>query len=358
MPIFPDTDTRTTLLDTIGNTPLVALKKLNTNPLATVYVKLEYMNPSGSIKDRIARHIIETYEQRGLLKPGGIIVENSSGNTASAVAMIAAIKGYSAVIVVPSKCSIEKQNSVKAFGAHLVVTPASAPHGSPEHYESVAKRLEKEIPGAVRLDQYNNMLNVQAHYLTTGPEIWQQTEGKVDYFVAGASTGGTISGVGSFLKEMSNNSVQVVLADPNGSCYYNRVKNGVTLANDKKTQVEGVGKNYACECMRFEYVDDALVVEDIDAFTTARRMATEEGILCGGSSGANVWAALEIAKKATKPTTIVTVLPDGGIKYLSKIFNPDWLGSNDLISEEDKSNLEHLGDPLEEIINKFKQRAC
>jgi len=283
-------------------------------------------------------------------------VENSSGNTASSVAMIAAIKGYSAVIVVPSSCSVEKQNSVRAFGAHLLVAPSSAQHGSPEHYESVAKRLAKEIPGAVRLDQYNNMLNVEAHYLTTGPEIWQQTEGKLDYFVAGASTGGTISGVGSFLKETSNNAVQVVLADPNGSCYFNRVKNGISQVNGKNSQVEGVGKSYTCECMRFEYVDDAILVEDIDAFTTARRMASEEGILCGGSSGANVWAALQLANRATKPTNIVTVLPDGGFKYLSKVFNSSWLSSHDLISEEDQTQLEHLHDSIDDLINSFKTK--
>jgi len=355
MPLFPPEveSCASSVLDTIGNTPLVALKKLNTNPLATVYVKLEYMNPSGSIKDRIARHIIETYERRGLLKEGGIIVENSSGNTAASVAMIAAIKGYKAIIVVPSKCSDEKQNSIKAFGAQLVVTPASAAPGTPEHYESVAKRLEREIPGAVRLDQYNNLLNIEAHYLTTGPEIWNQTEGKVDYFVAGASTGGTVSGVGSYLKEVSNNHVKVIISDPNGSCYYNRVVNGTMETNGKKTQIEGIGKNYICECMKFEFVDDAITVEDVDAITTARRMAMEEGILCGGSAGANVWAALQIAAKVTEPTTIVTVLPDGGLKYLSKLFNPQWLSANSIISQAECSQLT-LSSSIDDVIRSFQ----
>jgi len=343
----------TDLLSAIGNTPLVALRKLNTNPLATVYVKLEYMNPSGSIKDRIARHIIETFEKRGTLKPGGVIVENSSGNTAASVAMIAALKGYPAVIVVPSKCSEEKQQTIKAFGARLIVASATAAPNSPEHYENIAKRLEHEIPGAVRLDQYNNQLNTEAHYLTTGKEIWEQTGGNVDYFVAGASTGGTISGAGKYLKEATNQNVRVVLSDPNGSCYFNKIKNDSFTVNGKKTQIEGIGKNYSCECMHFETVDDAYLVEDIDAITTARRMASEEGLLCGLSSGANVWTALQLAAKATQPTTIVTVLPDGGLKYLSKLYNPKWLGSCGFISQEDEVEFEST-ETVDDIISSFK----
>jgi len=343
------------ILSSIGNTPLVELKKLNTNPLARVFVKLEYFNPSGSIKDRIALHIIETFEKRGILKPGGIIVENSSGNTASAVAMIAAIKGYRAIIVVPSKCSEEKQNSVKAFGAKLIVADAAAPPGSPGHYESIARRLEQEIPGAVRLDQYNNLLNVEAHYLTTGPEIWQQAGGKVDYFIAGASTGGTVSGIGTYLKEQTRDKVQVIVADPNGSCIYNMVKNGRMETNGKKTQIEGIGKNYHVNCMKFEVVDDAMIVEDVDALNTTRRLALEEGILCGGSSGANVWAALQIAKTVTEPTNIVTVLPDGGLKYLSKYFNPTWLDTNHIISHEEKDKLVN-NQSFEEIVASLQQQ--
>lgn len=341
------------ILSAIGNTPLVCLKKMNTNPLAKVYVKLEYMNPSGSIKDRIAKHIIETFEKRGVLRPGGIIVENSSGNTAASVAMIAALKGYQCVIVVPSKCSEEKQNAIKAFGAKLVVASATAAPDSPDHYENIAKRLEKEIPGAVRLDQYNNQLNAEAHYLTTGAEIWQQTHGKVDLFIAGASTGGTVSGVGKYLKEHSDNKVKVVLSDPNGSCYFNKIKYDSFTVNGKKTHIEGIGKNYACDCMHFEYVDDALLVEDNEAITTARRLAMEEGILCGMSSGANVWAALKLASEATVPTNIVTVLPDGGLKYLSKIYNPQWLSSVQFCSREDQAILEAT-ESVDEIIASFK----
>jgi len=347
------TKMHTDLLSAIGNTPIVALRKLNTNPLATVYVKLEYMNPSGSIKDRIARHIIETFEKRGTLKPGGVIVENSSGNTAASVAMIAALKGYQAIIVVPSKCSEEKQQAIKAFGARLVVASSAAPIDSPLHYENIAKRLEREIPGAVRLDQYNNELNTEAHYLTTGSEIWEQTEGKLDYFVAGASTGGTISGVGKYLKEASDQSVKIILSDPNGSCYFNKVKSDSFTVNDKKTQIEGIGKNYSCDCMNFGVVDDAYLVEDFDAISIARRMASEEGILCGLSSGANVWTALQIAAQATEPTTIVTVLPDGGLKYLSKLYNPKWLGNFKFVTPEEESFLETT-ETVEEIISSFK----
>jgi len=344
------------LLSAIGNTPLVELRKLNKNPLARVLVKLEFMNPSGSIKDRIARHIIETFERRGTLRPGGVIVENSSGNTAASVAMIAALKGYPAVIVVPSKCSEEKQNAIKAFGAQLVVAPSSAAPGSPEHYEMVAKRLEREIPGAVRLDQYNNPLNVEAHYLTTGPEIWRQTEGKVNIFVAGASTGGTVSGTGRYLKEVSGGRVQVVIADPNGSCYYSKVKEDVFKTNDKKTQLEGIGKNYTCDCMDFDLIDDAFQVEDADAIAIARRLATEEGLLCGLSSGANVWTALQIAERAVQPTTVVAILPDGGLKYLSKLFNPKWLNANGFISDAERNELEGTTsvDGLDEVIASFQ----
>jgi len=341
------------LMSAIGNTPMVALRKLNTNPLATVLVKLEFTNPSGSIKDRIARHIIETFERTGKLRAGGVIVENSSGNTAASVAMIAALKGYPAVIVVPSKCSEEKQQAIKAFGAKLVVASAAAPPDSPLHYEQLAKKLEREIPGAVRLDQYNNQLNMEAHYLTTGPEIWAQTGGNVDILVAGASTGGTISGTGKFLKEASNNHTKVVCSDPNGSCYFNKVKYDQFTVNDKKTQIEGIGKNYSCECMHFDVVDDAILVEDNDAITTARRMASEEGILCGLSSGANVWAALQLAEKATVPTTIVTILPDGGLKYLSKLYNPKWLSSFKFISTDEESLLE-TNETVDEIISSFK----
>lgn len=313
---------------------MVRLQKLCRNPLAEVLVKLEFMNPSGSIKDRIARHILATYERRGVLRAGGVVVENSSGNTAASVSMLCALRGYHAIIVVPNKCSQEKKAAIQAYGAHLVVSPDGVGIDSPDHYENIAKRLEKEIPGAVRLDQYNNELNVEAHYSTTGPEIWRQTQGRLDYFVAGASTGGTISGVGRYLKERSNNRVRIVAADPHGSAILDMVTSGQFVNDAQKTEIEGLGKNYPCECLRFESMDEALRVEDSDAFHTARRMAREEGILCGISSGANVWAALKIAEAAKSPTTVVAVLPDGGAKYLSKLFNDEWLAAKKILPAE------------------------
>jgi len=323
------------VLDNIGNTPLVKLAKLSPNPLVEIYVKVEYMNPSGSIKDRIAKFMFEELEKSGKLSPGGTIVENSSGNTAAAVAMVAAIKGYKAILVVPDKCSLEKQNTLKSFGAQLVVAPSKVAPDSPLHYENAAKRIAELIPGSIRLDQYNNPLNTEAHYKTTGPEIWNQTNGKIDYLVAGASTGGTVSGTGKYLKEKSEGKVRVVISDPQGSCLYNFKKTGSFQLGEqekgKSTQIEGIGKNYPVDNMNFDVIDDAIKVTDRDAFMTAQRLAQEEGLLCGGSSGANVWSAIQIAKTCTKPTVIVAILPDGGIKYLSKIFNPTWLAEHGII---------------------------
>jgi len=338
--ISPDSNFNSfrSVVDNIGNTPLIKLTKMCTNPLVEIYVKVEYLNPSGSIKDRIVKYMIEELEKSGKILPGATIVENSSGNTAAAVAMISAIKGYKAILVVPDKCSFEKQNALKAFGAQLVVAPAKVSPDSPWHYENAAKRITSLIPGAIRLDQYNNPLNVEAHYKTTGPEIWAQTKGNIDYFVAGASTGGTVSGVGKCLKEKSGGKVQVVIADPQGSCLYNYKKTGLFQVEEKEkrkgTQIEGRGKDYQVKCMNFDVVDEAIKVSDYDAFLTARRLASEEGLLCGGSSGANVWVSMEIAKSCTKPTKIVTILPDGGLKYLSKIFNSVWLAEHGLIFED------------------------
>lgn len=320
----------TSVLSAIGNTPMIKLSKLNSNPLATVYVKLEFLNPSGSIKDRIVRHMITELENQKVIKPGDKIVENSSGNTAAAVAMICGLKGYDATLVVPHKCSKEKQQALTAFGAKLIVAEEGAKSGTPGHYESIAKRIEEE-EGAYRLNQYNNQLNVDAHYKSTGPEIYHQVQGNIDYFVAGGSTGGTISGTGKFLKEQ-NKDIKVVLVDPPGSGLHNQWKTGVNSPGPGKTSIEGIGKGYNVDCMHIKVVDDVLLVKDQQAFLTARQMAKHEGIMCGISAGANVWGALELAKRATKPTTIVTVLPDGGHKYFSKLFNPEWLLSTGIFA--------------------------
>jgi cystathionine beta-synthase len=320
-----------TILEFIGNTPLVQLTKMSPSKYVTILAKCEFMNPSGSIKDRIVSYIVKDAEQRGLLKPGGTIVENTSGNTGAAVAMLAAIKGYKAILTMPDKVSQEKQNALKAFGAKIIVTPTSAAPDSAEHYVNVAKRIAAETANSFRIDQYDNLKNAQAHYYTTGPEIWQQTQGQCDIFIASASTGGTVSGIGRFLKEKNPN-IKVIMPDPKGSIYYDYFKTGTIPESGHCTYfVEGVGEDHLAKAMDFSVLDDVIPFTDKDAFFTARRLAKEEGILAGGSAGANIWAALKVAAELdNKPTTIVTILPDGGIKYLSKIYNDEWMKESKL----------------------------
>lgn len=320
-----------TILDTVGNTPLVRLEKLCTNPLVTILVKLEFFNPSGSIKDRIAKHIILDAEEHGFLKPGGTIIESTSGNTGAAAAMIAAIRGYNCILTMPDKVSLEKQNALKAYGAEIVICPTEADHHSPENYVNVAKRLADETPNSFRLDQYDNLKNTEAHYMTTGPEIWKQSLGHIDYFVASGSTGGTISGAGNYLKKL-NPELKVIMPDPIGSVYYHYFKTGkLPEGGNCNYFVEGIGEDHLTKAMDFSVIDDVIQVTDKDAFATARELAQREGILAGGSSGANVWAALQIANRLDEPATIVTILPDGGIKYLSKIYNDEWMKKNNLL---------------------------
>ncbi|WP_010597145.1 PLP-dependent cysteine synthase family protein [Rickettsiella massiliensis] len=320
-----------TLLNTIGNTPLVKLAKLSPNPQVTILAKCEFLNPSGSIKDRIVDYIIRDAEQQGLLKPGGTIVENTSGNTGAAIAMLAAIKGYSAILTMPDKVSQEKQDALKALGAKIVVTPTAAVPDSPDHYVNVAKRIAEETPNSFRINQYDNLKNPEAHYHSTGPEIWEQTTGQCDIFIASGSTGGTISGVGRFLKERNPN-LKLILPDPVGSIYYEYFKTGkIPATGNCRYFVEGVGEDHLAQALDFSLLDEVISFTDQEAFLTARRLAVEEGILAGGSSGANVWAALQVAQIQTRPTTIVTVLPDNGIKYLSKIYNDEWMQSHDLL---------------------------
>ena len=317
-----------TILDTIGKTPLVRLQRLNTNPLVEVLVKLEFLNPGGSIKDRMVKFIIDDAEKKGLLKRGGTIIENTSGNTGAAAAMIAAIRGYKVILTMPDKVSKEKQNALMAYGANIIICPTSAPVDSPDHYVNVAIKLAETTPNSFRINQYDNPKNPEAHYLTTGPEIWEQSHGKVDYFVASGSTGGTISGVGRFLKEQ-NPKIKVVMPDPIGSIYYQYFKTRkIPEHGNCNYLLEGIGEDHLAKAMDFGIVDDVVQVTDADAFRVARELARKEGILAGGSSGANVWAALEIAKTLNTPATIVTVAPDGGVKYLSKFFDDDWMKKN------------------------------
>ncbi len=314
------------ILKTIGWTPIVRLNKITRGINASVFAKLEFLNPAGSVKDRMALFIIEDAERRGLLKPGGTIVENSSGNTGAALAMLAAAKGYKCIITMPDKMSDEKKNLMKAFGAKVVVTPTDVPPDSPESYYSVAKRIVKETPNSYYPDQYNNPRNIDSHYYTTGPEIWKQTGGNIDYFVAGIGTGGTLSGAGRYLKE-KDPEIKIIAVDPEGSVFYDYFKSG-KLIKPHVYKVEGIGEDYIVKAVDFDLIDDIIRVHDKESFLMARKLAREEGIFAGGSSGSAVWAAIKITRRIRESKSIVVILPDSGSRYLSKIYNDEWMKAN------------------------------
>ncbi|HET8541159.1 MAG TPA: pyridoxal-phosphate dependent enzyme [Anaeromyxobacter sp.] len=315
-----------TVLSAIGHTPVVKLQKLAGADDATVLAKLEFLNPGGSIKDRMARHILDQAEKAGLLRRGGTIVENTSGNTGSAVAMWAAVRGYRCVFTMPDKMSKEKQDALKAFGAQVVVTPTNVPADSPDSYYSVAKRLAAETPNSFYLNQYHSTDNVEAHYRSTGPEIWEQTGGRIDAFVAGLGTGGTMSGAGRFLKERNPKLLNVGV-DPIGSVYHAMFKTG-KLSQPSVYKVEGIGEDMMCGAMDLSVLDDVRQVTDAQAFAMARRLAREEGIFAGGSSGAAVYVAVQVARELGRGKTIVVPLPDGGRSYVSKFFSDEWMRDN------------------------------
>jgi len=308
-----------TILDLIGNTPLVALHKVTDGIAATVLVKLEYLNPGGSAKDRIAVRIIDAAERDGLLKPGGTIVEPTSGNTGVGLALVAQQRGYKCVFVLPDKVGEDKRNVLTAYGAEIVVTPTSVAPEDPDSYYSVSDRLAREIPGAFKPNQYSNPNGPLSHYETTGPEIWRDTDGTITHFVAGVGTGGTISGTGRYLREISNNTVRIVGADPEGSVY--------SGGTGRPYLVEGVGEDFWPSAYDPAMVHEVIAVSDADSFAMTRRLALEEGILVGGSSGMAVVAALRLAKTLTADDTVVVLLPDGGRGYLGKIFNDGWMRS-------------------------------
>ena len=316
------------ILQTIGNTPLVKLNNVAKGITANIYAKLEFLNPGGSVKDRMALYIIRNAEKRGLLKPGGTIVESTSGNTGFGVAMVAAVIGYKTIFTIPDKMSEEKISTLKAFGAEVIVTKTDVPPDSPESYYEIAKKIAREKK-AFYVDQYNNPKNIEAHYKTTGPEIWRDTKGKIDYLVGGIGTGGTLSGAGRFLKE-KNKRIKIIAVDPEGSVFYDYFKTG-KLIKPHVYKVEGIGEDMLVKALDFDVIDDIIQVNDKESFIMARRLAREEGMFVGGSSGAAVVAAYKVAKNLDRDKTIVVILPDTGSRYLSKIFNDDWMRKNNFL---------------------------
>ncbi|MDX2147616.1 MAG: cysteine synthase family protein [Planctomycetota bacterium] len=315
-----------TILDAVGRTPIVRLNKIVPSGAATVLAKCEYMNPTGSIKDRMAVHVLREAERTGLLRPGGVIVENTSGNTGQGAAMFAAVRGYRAIFTMPDKMSKEKQDMLRAMGATVVITPTDVPGDSPEHYVNTAKRIASETPGAFYLNQYHNPLNIDAHEISTAPEIWEQTGGKVDAIVAGAGTGGTISGIGRYMKKHQPH-VKVIGVDVVGSIHFDYFRTK-TLVPAHVYKVEGIGEDILCQAMDYAVVDEFIQVDDAQSFAAARKLVREEGLLCGGSSGSNVHAAIEVAKRLGPGKTVVTILCDSSTRYVSKFLNDDWMLAN------------------------------
>jgi cystathionine beta-synthase len=317
------------ILDTVGNTPLVRLREVAKGLPCPVLAKVEFFNPGGSVKDRIGMAMVEDAERSGRLKPGGTIVECTSGNTGLGLAMVAAVKGYRAAFCMPDKVSSEKTSLLKAFGAEVFLSPTAVEPEHPESYYSVAKRIAAERPGAVLMNQYHNPSNPLAHYHTTGPELWKQTAGRITHFVAGMGTGGTISGTARYLKEQ-NKAVQVIGADPVGSILKHYKETG-EMSEAHTYKIEGVGEDFIPTALDFNLVDRAIACNDHDGLNMARRLAREDAIFVGGSAGMATWVALEVAKEC-KPTDIVVVLlPDTGERYLTKVHNDEWMRDNHLL---------------------------
>lgn len=311
------------ILQSIGKTPLVKLQRVTEGLAAAVYVKVESQNPGGSVKDRVALAMVQDAERRGLLRAGGTIIEATAGNTGVGLAMIAAVKGYRCIFVLPDKMSSDKIRLLKAYGAEVVITPTSVPPDSPESYNGVADRLTREIPGAWRPNQFANLANPEIHYRSTAYEIWEQTQGRITAFVAGAGTGGTISGVGRYLKEQ-NPEVRIIGADPEGS----------VLSGDspKPWKVEGIGEDFVPKTLNSQFVDEWVRISDAESFQVARALARREGMLVGGSSGTAVAVALRYARRLDDKHLVVALCADTGRNYLSKFFDDEWLTANNLLT--------------------------
>jgi cystathionine beta-synthase len=316
------------ILQSIGRTPLVRLRQVAKGLSIPVYVKVESGNPGGSVKDRVAVAMIQEAERRGWLRPAGTIIEATAGNTGVGLAMVAAVKGYRCIFVMPDKMAPEKILLLRAYGAEVVITPTGVAPDSPDSYSGVADRLSREIPGAWRPNQFTNMANPEAHYRTTGPEIWQQTDGRVTVFVAGVGTGGTVTGVGRYLKEQ-NPDIKIIGADPDGSV--------LSGGSGKPWKVEGIGEDYVPKTFNSQLVDEWIRVTDAESFHTAREIARREGILLGGSSGTNVTAALKYAQRLSGEHLVVALGADTGRNYLSKFYNDAWLAENKLVAVEQQT---------------------
>ncbi len=326
------------VLDLIGKTPLVKLNRMVDDKMAAVLVKMEQMNPGGSVKDRMAHNMIVRAEEAGIIKPGATLIESTSGNTGLGIAMTAAVRGYRCIFTIPDKMSKEKIDMLKAYGAEVIITRTDLDHDHPESYVQVAKRLASEIPNAFYTDQYYNMNNPEAHYMTTGPEIWEDTDGKIDCLVGGIGTGGTISGAGKYLKEKAaeaGRELKIVCPDPYGSIYHDEFYNGQS-GEPGIYRVEGIGHDFMVGTLDFSVIDDIIQVSDRDSFLTTRRFAREEGIFCGGSTGTALYGGLKMARELGPEKLVVVILCDNGDRYLSKCFDDEWMQDMGFITREQR----------------------